>query len=38
VHVDIAGTAWGLTRDYVGKGASGFGVRTLVALARRLSA
>jgi leucyl aminopeptidase len=35
VHMDIAGTAWGGTRDYVGKGASGFGVRTLVALARR---
>ena len=35
VHMDIAGTAWGLTRAYVGKGASGFGVRTLVELARR---
>jgi leucyl aminopeptidase len=35
VHVDIAGTAWGLGRDYVGKGASGFGVRMLVELARR---
>jgi leucyl aminopeptidase len=33
VHMDIAGTAWGLGRDYVGKGASGFGLRTLVALA-----
>jgi leucyl aminopeptidase len=33
VHVDIAGTAWGLNRAYVGKGASGFGVRMLVALA-----
>ena len=33
VHMDIAGTAWGLGREYVGKGASGFGVRTLVALA-----
>jgi leucyl aminopeptidase len=37
VHIDIAGTAWGMTRDYVGKGASGFGVRTLVALARRVA-
>jgi leucyl aminopeptidase len=34
VHMDIAGTAWGLGRDYVGKGASGFGVRTLIELAR----
>ena len=33
VHMDIAGTAWGQTRPYVGKGASGFGVRTLVELA-----
>jgi leucyl aminopeptidase len=35
VHMDIAGTAWGLDRAYVGKGASGFGVRTLIELARR---
>jgi leucyl aminopeptidase len=35
VHVDIAGTAWGLTRNYVGKGASGFGTRMLIDLARR---
>jgi len=34
VHVDIAGTAWGLGRTYVGSGASGYGVRTLVELAR----
>ena len=34
VHVDIAGTAWGMKRNYVGSGASGFGVRTLVELAR----
>jgi leucyl aminopeptidase len=33
-HLDIAGSAWDLNRDYVGKGASGFGVRLLVALAR----
>ena len=38
VHMDIAGTAWGLNRPYVGSGASGFGVRTLVELARRSSA
>jgi leucyl aminopeptidase len=37
VHMDIAGTAWGLTRNYTGKGASGFGTRTLVELARRAS-
>jgi leucyl aminopeptidase len=35
VHMDIAGTAWGGSRAYVGKGASGFGVRTLVELAER---
>jgi leucyl aminopeptidase len=35
VHMDIAGTAWGMARNYVGKGASGFGVRTLIELARR---
>jgi leucyl aminopeptidase len=37
VHMDIAGTAWGLGRDYVGKGASGFGTRTLIELARAQS-
>ena len=36
VHMDIAGTAWGMSRPYVGNGASGFGVRTLVELVRRL--
>ncbi|HYI81544.1 MAG TPA: leucyl aminopeptidase [Thermoleophilaceae bacterium] len=35
VHMDIAGTAWELGRPYVGKGASGFGVRALIELARR---
>jgi leucyl aminopeptidase len=34
VHMDIAGTAWELGRPYVGNGASGFGVRTLIELAR----
>jgi leucyl aminopeptidase len=34
VHVDIAGTAWDLGRQYVGNGASGFGTRLLVELAR----
>ena len=34
VHMDIAGTAWGQGRPYVGKGASGFGVRLLVELAK----
>jgi leucyl aminopeptidase len=33
--VDIAGTAWDLGRAYAGKGASGFGVRFLIELARR---
>ncbi len=35
VHLDIAGTAWGMDRPYVRKGASGFGVRTLIELASR---
>jgi leucyl aminopeptidase len=34
-HLDIAGTAWGMSRNYVGKGASGFGTRLLIELARR---
>ena len=33
-HVDIAGTAWDLGRPYVGNGASGFGVRLMIELAR----
>jgi leucyl aminopeptidase len=33
VHMDIAGTAWGMDRPYVRKGASGYGVRTLIELA-----
>jgi leucyl aminopeptidase len=37
VHMDIAGTAWGMKRNYVGSGASGFGVRTLIELARAAS-
>ena len=36
-HLDIAGSAWDLGRDYVGKGASGYGVRLLVELARSYS-
>jgi leucyl aminopeptidase len=38
VHIDIAGTAWGMTRNYAGKGASGFGTRLLIELARRAAA
>ncbi len=37
-HLDITGTAWGVGREYVGSGASGFGVRLLVELARNQSA
>ncbi|MGE5857449.1 MAG: leucyl aminopeptidase [Solirubrobacterales bacterium] len=37
VHLDIAGTAWDVGREYVGKGPSGFGVRLLVDLARSLA-
>jgi leucyl aminopeptidase len=33
-HLDIAGTAWDVGREYVGNGATGFGVRLLVSLAR----
>lgn len=35
-HIDIAGTAWDNGKPYAGKGGSGWGVHTLVALARRL--
>jgi leucyl aminopeptidase len=38
VHIDIAGTAWATTRNYVGKGATGFGTRLLIELARRSAA
>jgi leucyl aminopeptidase len=37
VHLDIAGTSWDVGREYVGKGATGFGVRLLVTLARDLA-
>jgi leucyl aminopeptidase len=37
-HLDIAGTAWDVGREYVGKGPTGFGVRLLVELARSLAA
>ena len=36
-HLDIAGTAWDVGRAYTGKQASGYGVRLLVDLARRLA-
>ncbi|HTZ87632.1 MAG TPA: leucyl aminopeptidase [Solirubrobacteraceae bacterium] len=36
-HLDIAGSAWDLGRAYAGKGASGYGVRLLVELARSFS-
>jgi leucyl aminopeptidase len=36
-HVDIAGTAWDVGREYTGSEASGFGVRLLVELARHLA-
>jgi leucyl aminopeptidase len=37
-HVDIAGTAWDVGREYTGNDASGFGVRLLVELARGIAA
>ncbi len=36
-HLDIAGTAWDVGRQYVGSGPTGFGVRLLVDLARDLT-
>ncbi len=36
-HMDVAGTAWGMSRPYTGKGASGFGTRLLIELAARAS-
>jgi leucyl aminopeptidase len=33
-HLDIAGSAWDIGREYVGNDANGFGVRLLVELAR----
>ena len=38
VHLDIAGTAWDVGREYVGKGPTGYGVRLLIDLARALAA
>jgi leucyl aminopeptidase len=37
-HVDIAGTAWDVGREYTGNDASGYGVRLLVELARSAAA
>jgi leucyl aminopeptidase len=36
-HLDIAGTAWDVGREYVGNGATGVGVRLIVELARTLA-
>jgi len=36
-HLDIAGTAWDVGREYVGKGPTGFGVRLIVELASDLA-
>jgi leucyl aminopeptidase len=36
-HVDIAGTAWEVGREYTGDDASGFGVRLLVELVRNVA-
>lgn len=36
-HLDIAGTAWDVGREYVGNGPTGYGVRLLVTLARDLA-
>ncbi len=37
-HLDIAGTAWDVGREYTGSEGSGFGARLLIELARELSA
>jgi leucyl aminopeptidase len=36
-HIDIAGTAWDVGREYTGSDASGYGVRLLTTLARELA-
>jgi leucyl aminopeptidase len=36
-HLDIAGTAWDIEREYAPKGPTGFGVRLLIELARELA-
>jgi leucyl aminopeptidase len=36
-HLDIAGTAWDVGREYVGKGPTGVGVRLIVELAQSLT-
>jgi leucyl aminopeptidase len=38
VHLDIAGTAWDVGREYVGSGPTGYGVRLLVDLIRSRAA
>ena len=35
-HLDIAGVSWDVGREYVGSGATGYGVRLLIELAREL--
>jgi leucyl aminopeptidase len=37
-HLDIAGTAWDVRRPYLNRDATGFGVRLLVDVARKLAA
>jgi leucyl aminopeptidase len=36
-HLDIAGTAWDVRRPYLSRDATGFGVRLMVEIARRLA-
>jgi leucyl aminopeptidase len=36
-HLDIAGTAWDVGREYTGNDASGYGVRLLIEIARHFS-
>ncbi|MGZ4261115.1 MAG: leucyl aminopeptidase family protein [Solirubrobacteraceae bacterium] len=36
-HLDIAGTAWDVRRPYISRDATGFGVRLMVEIARRLA-
>ena len=36
-HLDIAGTAWDVRRPYISRDATGFGVRLMVDIARRLA-
>ncbi|HKN94695.1 MAG TPA: hypothetical protein VJU60_10215, partial [Thermoleophilaceae bacterium] len=37
VHMDIAGTAWAAAKSWAGNGATGFGTRTFIELAKSVA-